>query len=533
MDAESLLRILRAYDASVDASAVRAAVSGPNSTDIERWAAAHLCPDTLLTVDELNQYAALEDAGLAERLAMSSDLSAARVLSEREIKEAIDELNRSTQAISRHAETLKQQQQALDRLVDDSRKNKEERAAVEENQVRKWQTQRRDFASVAAELSQSLDSRIHELQRTTTKADGSIQQTVETLFRSDDKLLSSLQKLAWELETEDAEEQADVAVLRETCARLIKFTVEGIRTRLDRIYLESLELPVQSGSSSRVTADEVAALQAELESLYAEILPVAQMSTEQQFLEPALKSLAAKNGQRLARSALATSYLTAQIHDCLDYLIDRGQDLEARLGAFQAYRLAANAVLDIAESELDMQAAACTSEPASQKGATQQDAISPVRPRPKPRSRHSSGAPAIGEESPLEEILRTLAISLPQPEDEPVNVHQQIMELASTIASRRAKVQDVARNVQDTFESATTKQVADGKLAIQLVRDSILSETPFGEIRLVDPEIDGSITVLAQGLAAVDEKLKDVDNGMAKLRGKNLKRDELISRWGS
>jgi hypothetical protein len=133
---------------------------------------------------------------------------------------------------------------------------------------------------------------------------------VDTLFRSDDKLLSSLQKLGWELETESPEEEQDVAMLRETCARLIKFTVEGIRTKLDRIYLESLEISAQTRATTRVAPDEVSALQEELESLYAEILPVAQMTTEQQFLEPALKSLAAKSGQGLARSAQATSYVS-------------------------------------------------------------------------------------------------------------------------------------------------------------------------------------------------------------------------------
>lgn len=92
--------------------------------------------------------------------------------------------------------------------------------------------------------------------------------------------------------------------------RLIKFTVEGIRTKLDRIYLESLEASTQSSAINRVPPDEVSTLQEELESLYAEILPVAQMSTEQQFLEPALKALAAKNGHSLVRSAQATGYVS-------------------------------------------------------------------------------------------------------------------------------------------------------------------------------------------------------------------------------
>ena len=55
MDRDTLVGILRAYDASVDAAAVRAALSGPDSVTLQRWAHLHLAPDTLLTADELTQ----------------------------------------------------------------------------------------------------------------------------------------------------------------------------------------------------------------------------------------------------------------------------------------------------------------------------------------------------------------------------------------------------------------------------------------------------------------------------------------------
>jgi hypothetical protein len=92
-------------------------------------------------------------------------------------------------------------------------------------------------------------------------------------------------------------------------ARLIKYTVEGIRTRLDRIYLETLK---SSSPSKGHDADsqEVNDLQEELESLYSEILPVAQMSAEQQYLEPALKAIAATNGQGQERSVKAVKYVS-------------------------------------------------------------------------------------------------------------------------------------------------------------------------------------------------------------------------------
>lgn len=78
---------------------------------------------------------------------MSSDLTEARVLSGQEIRDAIEELNRSTQAITRHTETLRQQHEAFDRLVDGGQQASEERAAVEAGQSRKWESQRRNLAS--------------------------------------------------------------------------------------------------------------------------------------------------------------------------------------------------------------------------------------------------------------------------------------------------------------------------------------------------------------------------------------------------
>lgn len=55
MDAESLIRTLRAYDAPVDATAVRTAFDNEHNTVLRDWVSLHIAPDTLLSVDELNQ----------------------------------------------------------------------------------------------------------------------------------------------------------------------------------------------------------------------------------------------------------------------------------------------------------------------------------------------------------------------------------------------------------------------------------------------------------------------------------------------
>ena len=96
---------------------------------------------------------------------------------------------------------------------------------------------------------------------------------------------------------------------------MIKFHVEGIRTRLDRIYLETLHAAVESGTGApegdakTITVEDVAAVQRELEELYTEILPVGQMSIEHQFLRPALDDLAAKNGRSVEQSTQAAHYV--------------------------------------------------------------------------------------------------------------------------------------------------------------------------------------------------------------------------------
>lgn len=93
-------------------------------------------------------------------------------------------------------------------------------------------------------------------------------------------------------------------------SRLIKFTVETIRTKLDRVYLDALLSAQRDDYAEPVSAEEVKALQEEVESLYAETLPVAQMSVEQEYLEPALRSVSERNGHSLGRSAVAVVYVS-------------------------------------------------------------------------------------------------------------------------------------------------------------------------------------------------------------------------------
>lgn len=80
--------------------------------------------------------------------------------------------------------------------------------------------------------------------------------------------------------------------LEKLCARLVANNVDEIRCRLDRKYLES----IQSSRSlktpqSNQANDLLSSVKAELETLYPEISAVAQMSTDQSFKAPLVRSI--------------------------------------------------------------------------------------------------------------------------------------------------------------------------------------------------------------------------------------------------
>ena len=64
-----------------------------------------------------SSYTALDKSGEVDKLAEFHDLADVQAVTEEEIRAAVEELNRSTSAVAKQAETLRQQQDALSRLV--------------------------------------------------------------------------------------------------------------------------------------------------------------------------------------------------------------------------------------------------------------------------------------------------------------------------------------------------------------------------------------------------------------------------------
>jgi len=105
--------------------------------------------------DALTRFTALEKAGVADKLAASTDLAAAPSFADQEIRDAVDELKRSTETIARQTESLRQQHDALDRLVQGGRRDKEARASLEAQHLYRWEERRKSVALAVGSSQQS------------------------------------------------------------------------------------------------------------------------------------------------------------------------------------------------------------------------------------------------------------------------------------------------------------------------------------------------------------------------------------------
>lgn len=316
-------------------------------------------------------------------------------------------------------------------------------------------------------------------------------------------------------------------------SRLIKVTVETIRTRLDTTYLNTL-MEAQQYRPAHVDDHDIQALQDEVESLYAEILPVAQMSVEQQHQEPALASVSSQSGKSLTKTATALTYVrqptilrvthssrltAAQMNECLDYLLDRVNCVQSRISAHQSHQAALKTVIATTETELANNTT--DNDSSSSPTAVQK----PRKPSHQDKSRRRSSA--FHEVPPLQTMMKSL--SLPSEVfDEPDPAVKTAM-LNQALQSRLQKNRHLSYDVQQNLENITATQLHDARQAIQRLRDCLVAESSFGGINLVDPEIQESIQVLGQEVDKAKQRLGQMD--LRVQVGHSEAKEDLLERW--
>lgn len=235
-----------------------------------------------------------------------------RALTDHEIQDAINQLQNSTAAIERQSEILRVQQDAVASFVALNGRQAQSRSAANGLQHRTWITENEQINSALEELVTGLSDYVSEIESQNDTTDSTLEQHSSETLHSDDKILASLKKFSGALQQGSSGADDYSERIKQLCASLIKYTVEGVRVKLDRLYIEGLEgHPGSLGDGAAVQSEEMAGLKAELESLYSEIVPVAQMSAEQRYLRLALRSIAAHGEQGAERSKKITEYVSS------------------------------------------------------------------------------------------------------------------------------------------------------------------------------------------------------------------------------
>ncbi|RKF63554.1 hypothetical protein OnM2_024059 [Erysiphe neolycopersici] len=508
--AEALLdqisKVLNDRNIAYDPDALKLATANPsNITILQGWVEEYFSSDTLLSKDEQRLFTTLTKTGEIETLSKGQDLSFVLQINDHELQLAIDELRTSTATIEKQCEALRIQKNALSSLSRNIKRANQARSQVEKGQLRKWEAEK---SSTAARISDSVQSLIYKCSdqaQYLKTSDLNFKQAISNILQFDDRLLSSFQKLASELDKNLPEDEETIERVKDLCARYIKFTVEGMRTKLDRIYLEALKDP-SINQDFQENVPQAQELQEELESLYSEIQPVAQISVEQQYLEPAMRVINNINSAYYERFYKSIQY----IENSISSLIDRIKAYSLRAHEYQCHRMAVKAVLKIVKAELSYE--------------------EPSLSKPKLLAGLAQKIPSMVDETyreikPEQSLAQNMGITLPNSDSEEINVHK----IENILSEKLARLESQEEILQKTMESSISSYLSDAHVTLALLRDELLDKSPFHEVNLIDPELLKTIDLLETEVSLSQAKLDAID--LYDLQSKNNQREHFLERW--
>jgi len=218
-----------------------------------------------------------------------------------------------------------------------------------------------------------------------------------------------------------------------------------------------------------------------------------------------------------------------QIHDCLDFLVNRVEVFLDRAQEYQCHKMALQFVIDEAKKELLRVEASSADKKTSSATTVNLQRRKSSSAQPPAKARHTRRRSSIYPEEEIEpeqQLLRNLGISLPA---DAVSDQPRIEALERALLDRASKLEGHASTLQSTTESSISSHLLDAHVTLHLLRDSLLADSPYNNVQLLDSEIQSSITGLEEDLQDLQQKLEAVN--LQKLQERNVHREQLIERW--
>jgi hypothetical protein len=147
---------------------------------------------------------------------------------------------------------------------------------------------------------------------------------------------------------------------------------------------------------------------------------------------------------------------------------------------------------------------------------------SPIRARN--LRRRSSGHDEDIE--PEQQLARNLGMALP---GEGLSDTARVDQLEKMLSERVTRLEGHAISLQSTTEMSISSHLLDAHTTLGLLQDSLLAETPYHKVRLLDKKVESDVTSFEHDVHDLQKSLEAVD--LHKLQTKNVHREQLIKRW--
>jgi hypothetical protein len=147
---------------------------------------------------------------------------------------------------------------------------------------------------------------------------------------------------------------------------------------------------------------------------------------------------------------------------------------------------------------------------------------SPIRART--TRRRSSGHDEDIE--PEQQLARNLGVVLPA---EGISDSARIEALEKMLSERMTRLEGHANSLQSTTETSISSHLLDAQNTLGLLQDSLLAETQYGKVRLIDPQIESDVSKFDQEVQNLQKSLEAIE--LHQLQAKNVNREQLVERW--
>lgn len=127
---------------------------------------------------------------------------------------------------------------------------------------------------------------------------------------------------------------------------------------------------------------------------------------------------------------------------------------------------------------------------------------------------------------PAGQLARNLGITLPAAD---ASDHERAAFLEKALLDRANKLDVHMTSLQSTTETSIASHLLDAHVTLNLLQDSLLADTKYHTIHLLDQNLEASVDMFEHDIQALQEELEAID--LYSLQNKNIHKEQLIERW--